>query len=189
MFWTMLLRGYTGIRKLLLKSIKDKLASLKEKEEGRLHVTRVVFTGHSLGGALATLAAVDTNLVKEILPNHDAEIECHTFGAPHVGGVSFEKHFNQIFTNPKCCTRFTNALDIVPNLLTLINLSEHFPGVPAGQVFLVSEKFQHAPATTHILGGAVDVSIDIINGIINNSTNIGASGRNGFRESVIEALK
>ena len=180
------LKGYAAIRRLILEELKGKLESINAP------ITRIVFTGHSLGGALATLAAVDTKLIEHTLSIDDdnksalPKIECHTFGAPHVGGAAFERYFNSII-DPNLCTRFTNALDIVPKVLTLVNLSEHFPGVDAHRVFQVSEKFQHAPATEVILGGAVDVGFDIIYAIVQDLQR--AADTNGIQASVLKGLK
>lgn len=69
-------------------------------------------TGHSLGGALATLAAVDiatnTNFTSPAV---------YTFGAPRVGDPAFVKYYNR--TVP-IHWRFQNKYDIVPHLPTLV---------------------------------------------------------------------
>lgn len=51
---------------------------------------KIIFTGHSLGGALATLAAADC---KHFAQNY---ITCVTFGAPRVGNYHFVKYFNRV---------------------------------------------------------------------------------------------
>lgn len=69
-------------------------------------IKHVVFSGHSLGGALATLAAVQ--FAKQY---PDITVTCVTFGSPRVGNGSFAEMFN------KCCKgsyRFVNEDDPVP---------------------------------------------------------------------------
>ena len=54
-------------------------------------ITNIMFIGHSLGGALATLAAA---CCKSHYPNYI--ISCVTFGSPRVGNLQFSKYFNDI---------------------------------------------------------------------------------------------
>ncbi|MBW4469893.1 MAG: lipase family protein [Stenomitos rutilans HA7619-LM2] len=70
--------------------------------------TRVTVTGHSLGGALATLCAVDVQYNFSSIA-----IELYTFGAPRVGNSGFCKSFNERV--PKSY-RFIYGMDIVPAL-------------------------------------------------------------------------
>lgn len=72
-------------------------------------VSNVTVAGHSLGGALATLCAVDIqyNFSDRIA------IDVYTFGAPKVGGDSFRKSFNRRVPNSY---RFVYGMDIVPAL-------------------------------------------------------------------------
>ena len=70
---------------------------------------RVVFTGHSLGGALATIAAAD---VAEASPG--MSVWCYTFGSPPVGDQLFVSHFNR---SVAASARFVNPFDIVPHSL------------------------------------------------------------------------
>ena len=51
----------------------------------------IIVTGHSLGGALATICSGD---LKNNFPGKD--IACVTFGSPRVGGHAFVKRFNQL---------------------------------------------------------------------------------------------
>jgi predicted lipase len=73
-------------------------------------VSKVITAGHSLGGALATLCAVDVqyNFSKKL-----SEIENYTFGAPKVGNEGFRQSFNQRV--PKSY-RFVYGMDIVAEL-------------------------------------------------------------------------
>ena len=51
-------------------------------------------TGHSLGGALATLAAVD---IRKAIPEcAHLNISCYTFGAPRTGNHAFAYDYNEL---------------------------------------------------------------------------------------------
>ena len=54
--------------------------------------------GHSLGGALATLAAYDLKNVAD-KANLDVHISCYTFGAPRVGNHSFAEDFDRVIND------------------------------------------------------------------------------------------
>ena len=74
----------------------------------------IYVTGHSLGGALATLAAVDIGKNRDVFNIKAATaVECHTFGAPHVGGTKLRDLLNDHMVL-RCCKRYFNQLDIVP---------------------------------------------------------------------------
>ncbi len=59
-----------------------------------LNLAGVVVAGHSLGGALATLAAFDIR--RHLLDNmhSDAEVVCYTFAAPRTGNHAFAREYN-----------------------------------------------------------------------------------------------
>ncbi len=51
-------------------------------------------TGHSLGGALATLAAID---VRKAIPDAaHLSISCYTFGAPRTGNHAFAREYDDL---------------------------------------------------------------------------------------------
>lgn len=66
----------------------------------------VTVTGHSLGGALATLCAVD---IQYNFPK--TAVDVYTFGAPRVGNDGFRESFNRRVPNSY---RFVHGMDIVP---------------------------------------------------------------------------
>lgn len=76
------LEQYTAVR----KKVHDEIELIMND-----NIKRVVFCGHSLGGALATIAALDYKLL-----NKTNNIECITFASPRVGSKSFAKLFNKI---------------------------------------------------------------------------------------------
>ena len=66
----------------------------------------IVFSGHSLGGALATIAALK---YAEQYP--ELEVNCVTFGSPRVGNPIFAKYFDEYVNDSY---RFVNDNDPVP---------------------------------------------------------------------------
>ena len=75
------------------------------------NATRIIFTGHSLGGALAQIAAVYYgDMLKDIF------ITCYTFGSPRVGNKYFVEWFsNSVDEN----VRVVNDNDPVPMVPTM----------------------------------------------------------------------
>jgi len=58
------------------------------------NLPQLLSAGHSLGGALATLAAFDIR--RHLLDNmqSDAEVVCYTFAAPRTGNHAFAREYN-----------------------------------------------------------------------------------------------
>lgn len=73
-------------------------------------IANVTVTGHSLGGALATLCAVDLqyNFGTQI-----SRLEVYTYGSPKVGNDGFQKSYNRRVVNSY---RFVHGMDIVPEV-------------------------------------------------------------------------
>jgi predicted lipase len=71
------------------------------------NIDTIHFSGHSLGGALATLAAAYYGEMHK----NKIEILCHTIGSPRVGNKAFTKLFAD---NVKDEVRITNDKDPVP---------------------------------------------------------------------------
>lgn len=127
-------RAHTGFVKMYA-SVRDKV--LRLLSEGREAGTRrVVFAGHSLGGALATLAGLDA-------ASKDAAItvDVYTFGAPQVGDARFAGYFND---RVEGSVRVVNPFDPVPKLLAAQLL--HARGYRA-----VTSMTRDAPPTAHDL--------------------------------------
>ncbi|RCN25095.1 triacylglycerol lipase [Ancylostoma caninum] len=70
----------------------------------------VTFTGHSLGGALAAVAAART-VAEGLRPGH--QLTVYTFGEPRVGNVDFAKSFDELIPNSY---RVVFGKDIVPHM-------------------------------------------------------------------------
>lgn len=87
--------------------------SVREEIHGAINShapAQVTVTGHSLGAALATLAAVD------IQYNFSPQVEMiniYTFGSPRVGNSGFRESFNR---RVPASYRFVYGMDIVPAL-------------------------------------------------------------------------
>ncbi len=89
--------AYLGIRDQLIKDYKEHL----QKND------RILMTGHSLGGALATIAALD---FKRTL-KYKNKLAVYTFGSPKVGNDDFVRVYNKKVKNS---FRIVNDEDIVP---------------------------------------------------------------------------
>ena len=53
-------------------------------------------TGHSLGGALATLAAYDIRKQLQASSKQGVEVMCYSFGAPRTGNHAFAADYNRV---------------------------------------------------------------------------------------------
>jgi len=79
-----------------------------DQARAQYNATKVTFTGHSLGGAMATIAAMDywatTGNPSRVI----------TFGSPRVGNYYFAHFFEQVFGLNSY--RFVNHDDFIPHL-------------------------------------------------------------------------
>ncbi|DBB01839.1 TPA: hypothetical protein ACH3X1_000447 [Trebouxia sp. C0004] len=57
---------------------------------------KIYVTGHSLGGALATLAAFDIKQALLTAGRGDVKLLCYTFGAPRTGSHAFARDYNKM---------------------------------------------------------------------------------------------
>ena len=71
----------------------------------------LLVTGHSLGAALATFAAVD--IKEQLNPSH--KIYFYTFGSPRTGNQAFSDHIMSLYPSGEYY-RVVHAQDIVPHL-------------------------------------------------------------------------
>ncbi len=91
-------RAYFSVRDRIHEQIKE------------LGIATVTVTGHSLGGALAMLCAVDVQYNFGEQLNH---LDIYTFGAPRAGNDAFKASFERRVPNSY---RFVNGMDIVVEL-------------------------------------------------------------------------
>lgn len=104
---------------------------------------QVFLTGHSLGGALAALAALDmTRAFKGM--GFAPSVRCYTYGAPRTGGPRFAGEFNRQVEG----YRIVNSDDIVPKTGKLLFLFKHCgkqvgrgPAGPAVLNYTMSDAF------------------------------------------------
>lgn len=80
---------------------------------------QVMVTGHSLGGALAILAAYD---IKKYCGIPENQILCYTFGAPRVGNHAFVRDYIEHIPNT---WQIINDMDVVPRALKFFILYKH----------------------------------------------------------------
>ena len=112
-------------------------------------VTSLTICGHSLGGALATLLALDV-AVNTVNPNFNFPPTVYTYASPRAGDDSFVALYNHVVPNT---FRIANRVDLVPKL-PLPPLYDHVLGlVDLSSVTLVPPKFLIKPeiACQHIL--------------------------------------
>lgn len=83
----------------------------------------IMFCGHSLGGALATLGAICMKI--QFLNRKNLRISCETFGSPRVGNQDFVKIFNKFIDYS---VRIVNYLDPIP-MVPRINGYQHVKGL------------------------------------------------------------
>ena len=105
------LRQFRSLQELIINDILDYI--IEYGSSGT-----IVFTGHSLGGALASLGALYFSLVYPKMV-----VSCYNFGSPRVGHTTFVKLFKKhVFDH----TRFVNEDDPV----TMIPLQLRFTHLP-----------------------------------------------------------
>ncbi|KIY44713.1 alpha/beta-hydrolase [Fistulina hepatica ATCC 64428] len=81
----------------------------------------LITTGHSLGGAMAALAAVclKANFA-------DSKVKCYTYGQPRTGNAAFAEYFNGLFG--ECAFRVVHTKDGVPTMIPT-SLGYHHHGI------------------------------------------------------------
>jgi triacylglycerol lipase len=94
--------GFQDVYELVRKSISANLAT------AAAGCDQILITGHSLGAALAVLAAPD---IFRNMPPNTIEPRLITFAGPRVGLSDFANKFNAAIES---CFRVVNFLDIVP---------------------------------------------------------------------------
>ncbi len=91
------------------RSVESKITEFIDSElKDNTDIKNIVYTGHSLGGGLATIATMN---YAHKYPN--LKHMCVTFGSPRIGDNSFRKRYNNICHFSK---RYVNAYDPVPSL-------------------------------------------------------------------------
>ncbi|CAF3410856.1 unnamed protein product, partial [Rotaria sp. Silwood2] len=78
----------------------------------------VIFTGHSLGGAVANIVAIRMLTDMRLPKDHFDKIHCITFGAPQVCDEAGSKYVSERYA--KHFHSYINQNDIVPHILSLL---------------------------------------------------------------------
>lgn len=90
--------------------ILNRIIEVSLSEGFNLNTCHVMITGHSMGGAVAMLAAYDITRYTSI---SGSNITCHTFGAPCVGNSAFRREFDAAIMDT---WQIVNGNDIVPSM-------------------------------------------------------------------------
>ena len=83
------LEQYNSIRSNLINKLNEVIKD---------NTKNIIFTGHSLGASLSTIASLDFKLNHQTR-SKDVIIDCITFASPRVGNKKFSKLFNLNITN------------------------------------------------------------------------------------------
>lgn len=104
-------------KKSIYQAIKEFFSSDYFKDDKNKNAS-IYITGHSLGAALATIAAMDIAVID--LAQEDKiknPINLYTFASPRVGDNTFAKAFNEFINETRInAFRFANSEDIVPKV-------------------------------------------------------------------------
>ncbi|GLC47364.1 hypothetical protein PLESTB_000166500 [Pleodorina starrii] len=112
------LGAYRSVRKAMNAIVQTVTGGLAQPPD---RAWRLLVTGHSLGGALATLAAYDLAVQRweyeqQTKRPTDVSLVMYNFGSPRVGNKAFMEDFNALLPN---AWRLTNKLDVVTSVPTL----------------------------------------------------------------------
>nr|CAD2186804.1 unnamed protein product [Meloidogyne enterolobii] len=115
--------GIGMVNKYFLRAFNTLWPSVKEALEDPRHAGyKVTFTGHSLGGALASLASART--VKAEIRRSD-QVQLYTFGQPRVGNADFAFAHDKLVPTS---FRVVHRMDIVPHM-PACDKTDNWPGV------------------------------------------------------------
>lgn len=134
------LRTHQGYMRAFKSVASQMLVALQNELSNTAGTSRIVFCGHSLGGALATMASLYAACK---LPQLRPNIAVVTFGAPQVGDGNFVLHFNDVI---QTSVRIVNPMDPVPRLLApqLVHVKGYYP---VGNLSLDNTLKAHSIAT------------------------------------------
>jgi hypothetical protein len=123
-------RGFSGALETVWSGVAN--AVRQQLSAKRLPV---VVTGHSKGGALATLAAIRLRSEGVTTP-----LAVYTYGSPRVGDTPFSTSFNAVISQ----WRFENDNDLVPHLPPTAQLLAFLGRVDQRLSGLVARAYDHA---------------------------------------------
>ncbi|KXG26688.1 uncharacterized protein LOC8075917 isoform X1 [Sorghum bicolor] len=110
------LGAYDSVRNRIMTLIKYAVGFLDEEDAGTIPSWHVYVTGHSLGGALATLLALELSS-SQMAKNGVIFVTMYNFGSPRVGNRRFAEVYN---AKVKDSWRIVNHRDIIPTVPRLM---------------------------------------------------------------------
>lgn len=109
------LNAYDSVRRRLMTLLQASLG-VRDIDTNPGQPWQVYSTGHSLGGALATLFALELSSSKLAKKGH-VQITMYNFGSPRVGNKRFADVYNKVV---KDSWRIVNHRDIIPTVPRLM---------------------------------------------------------------------
>lgn len=109
------LNAYDSVRRRLMTLLRASL-DVSDVDNDPARSWQVYLTGHSLGGALATLFALELSS-SELAKKGHIQITMYNFGSPRVGNKRFADMYNQAVTDS---WRVVNHRDIIPTVPRLM---------------------------------------------------------------------
>ncbi|XP_065179906.1 uncharacterized protein LOC135810344 [Sycon ciliatum] len=92
-------------------ALRSRVWDLVRRGRAMYRTSRVYVTGHSMGGALAVLAALDLKV------NRRMDVRMINFGAPRVGSPCFARYYSQRLTNSLRIAHKWDPVTLVPLVL------------------------------------------------------------------------
>ncbi|XP_027367473.1 uncharacterized protein LOC113873520 isoform X2 [Abrus precatorius] len=136
------LSAYDSVRTRIISLIRLAIGYVDDHSES-LHKWHVYVTGHSLGGALATLLALELSS-NQLAKQGTISISMYNFGSPRVGNKRFAEVYNEIV---KDSWRVVNHRDIIPTVPRLMGYCH-----VEQPVFLAAGVLRNALENKDILG-------------------------------------
>ncbi|MCO5565036.1 hypothetical protein L7F22_018706 [Adiantum nelumboides] len=104
------------------KQVRDEVTRLVDLYKGQNNQISITITGHSLGGALALLAAYD---VRSNCVGEDVLVSVISFGAPRVGNEAFRLQLGELGVKVLRIVNIHDMVPKVPGILVHEPLSTH----------------------------------------------------------------
>ncbi|TKY53651.1 feruloyl esterase A [Spatholobus suberectus] len=136
------LSAYDSVRTRIISLIQLAIGYVDDHSES-LHKWHVYVTGHSLGGALATLLALELSS-NQLAKRGAISITMYNFGSPRVGNKRFAEVYNE---RVKDSWRVVNHRDIIPTVPRLMGYCH-----VERPVFLAAGVLRNALENKDILG-------------------------------------
>lgn len=110
---------HNGFRRQF-NGIESELTYMLDKN--KYSFEKIVFCGHSLGGGLATLAAV---YYSNHFKGQNIAIHCHTFGSPRVGNAAFVKLYDKMHINSWRVFHYQDPVPMIPISFRFSHVNGH----------------------------------------------------------------